>query len=105
MQLGRWGGVVRHCSPHGYVVDQLATNCDFDLIPTQRDAWLAEIQLLHLQLNGANGSIFFEFNIPRMGRRIDVALVVGPVVFTVEFKVTAWIERRSHEPEMASAAD
>ena len=31
--------------------------------------------------------IFFEFNIPRMGRRIDVVLVIGPVVFAIEFKV------------------
>jgi len=28
-----------------------------------------------------------EFNIPRMGRRIDAVLVVGPVVFVIEFKV------------------
>src|SRR4029450_7879933 len=33
------------------------------------------------------GSIFFEFNIPRMGRRIDVVLVIGAVVFAIEFKV------------------
>src|SRR5204863_1267903 len=36
---------------------------------------------------GLAGSIFFEFNIPRMGRRIDVVLVIGPVVFAIEFKV------------------
>ncbi len=28
-----------------------------------------------------------EFSIPRMGRRIDVVLLIGPVVFAVEFKV------------------
>src|SRR5438132_11263091 len=69
------------------VLGQLAFNCDFALIPTQRDAWLAQIEFLRSQLTGLSGSIFFEFNIPRMGRRIDVVLVIGPVVFAIEFKV------------------
>src|SRR5438105_3131246 len=69
------------------VLGQLAFNCDFALIPTQRDAWLAQIEFLQSQLQGFSGSIFFEFNIPRMGRRIDVVLVVGAVVFAIEFKV------------------
>src|ERR1700720_1939539 len=63
------------------VVGQLARNCEFALIPTQRDAWLAQIEFLRSQLIGLSGSIFFEFNIPRMGRRIDVVLVIGPIVF------------------------
>ena len=66
------------------VLGQLAFNCDFALIPTQRDAWLAQIEFLRLQLRGLSGSIFFEFNIPRMGRRIDVVLVIGPVIFAIK---------------------
>jgi Schlafen group 3, DNA/RNA helicase domain len=69
------------------VLGQLAANCTFALLPTQRDAWLAQIELLRPQLGGLSGSIFFEFNIPRMGRRIDVVLLIGPVVFTLEFKI------------------
>jgi len=69
------------------VLGQLTTNCDFALIPTQRDAWLAEIEILRLQLKGVEGSVFFEFNIPRMGRRVDVVLLIGSVVFPLEFKV------------------
>jgi hypothetical protein len=69
------------------VLGQLTTNCDFALIPTQRDAWIAQIQILRSQLAGMSGSVFFEFNIPRMGRRVDVILVIGPVVFALEFKV------------------
>jgi hypothetical protein len=69
------------------VLGQLAFDCDFALIPTQRDAWLAQSELLRPQLEGLSGSIFFEFNIPRMGRRIDVVLIIGPVVFAIEFKV------------------
>src|SRR5438874_1289358 len=69
------------------ILGQLAFNCDFALIPTQRDAWLAQIEFLRARLAGLSGTIFFEFNIPRMGRRIDVVLVIGPVVFAIEFKV------------------
>src|SRR5436309_13314731 len=69
------------------VLGQLEFNCEFALIPTQRDAWLAQIEFLRSQLTGLSGSIFFEFNIPRMGRRIDVVLIIGPVVFAIEFKV------------------
>ncbi len=69
------------------VIGHLSTNGTFALLPTQRDAWLAQIELLRDHLVGLTGSIFFEFNIPRMGRRIDVVLVIGTVVFAVEFKV------------------
>jgi hypothetical protein len=48
---------------------------------------LAEIEFLQSKLSDLAGSIFFEFNIPRMGRRIDVVLVIGSVIFAVEFKV------------------
>ena len=69
------------------VLGRLTANCDFALIPTQRDAWMAQVQFLRSQLAGLSGSIFLEFNIPRMGRRIDAVLLVGPVVFAIEFKV------------------
>ena len=33
------------------------------------------------------GRIFFEYSIPRMGRRIDVVLIIKNVIFVLEFKV------------------
>jgi hypothetical protein len=69
------------------VLGEVTANCDFNLIPTQRDAWRAQIEFLRSKLKALSGSIFFEFNIPRMGRRIDVVLLIGPVVFAIEFKV------------------
>ena len=69
------------------VLGQLTANCNFTLIPTQRDAWLAQIEILRSQLKGMSGAVFFEFNIPRMGRRVDVIVVVGRVVFALEFKI------------------
>jgi hypothetical protein len=53
----------------------------------QRDAWLAQIQSLQTQLKGLEGWIFFEFNIPRMGRRVDVIIVLGSAIYALEFKV------------------
>jgi hypothetical protein len=69
------------------VVGRLATNSDFAVLPAQRDAWLSQIGLLQAQLDGLTGSLFMEFSIPRMGRRIDVVLLIGPIVFVLEFKV------------------
>lgn len=65
----------------------LAGNTDFALIQTQRDAWVAEIEILQEILKSFEGSIYFEYSIPRMGRRIDVVLLIGPVIFVLEFKV------------------
>src|SRR4029078_11251746 len=64
-------------------------NGDFALLPTQRDAWIVQLKVLSVALEGLNGGLFLEFNIPRMGRRIDAGVLVGPVVFAVEFKVGA----------------
>ena len=69
------------------IVGQLTLNSSFDIDRSQAAAWLTEIELLQSKLSDLAGSIFFEFNIPRMGRRIDVVLVIGPVIFAVEFKV------------------
>jgi len=69
------------------IVGRLATNNEFALVGTQRDAWLAQIGLLKGSLIGLSGSLLLEFNIPRIGRRIDVVLLIGPVVFVIEFKV------------------
>jgi len=69
------------------ILEQLVTNNDFTLISTQRDTWLFQIDYLRQALAGLSGAIYFEFNIPRMGRRIDVVLLIGPVVFVIEFKV------------------
>jgi hypothetical protein len=69
------------------ILGLLAANGYFSLISTQRDAWIAEINLLRTSLDGLAGFLFLEFSIPRMGRRIDAVILVGPVVFVVEFKV------------------
>jgi hypothetical protein len=69
------------------IVGQLTLNSSFDIDKSQAAAWLTEIEFLRSKLSDLVGSIFFEFNIPRMGRRIDVVLVIGPLILAVEFKV------------------
>ncbi|BBE49684.1 hypothetical protein OYT1_ch0108 [Ferriphaselus amnicola] len=69
------------------VLGKLSRNNDFALIHTQRDAWVAQIDILNSILDGREGSIYFEYSIPRMGRRIDAVLLIGPVIFVIEFKV------------------
>lgn len=54
---------------------------------SQINAWDEQIKILKSTLVGYQGKIYFEFSIPRMGRRIDVVLVIGAVVFVLEFKV------------------
>lgn len=77
------------------IVGTLVSNSEFTILPTQRDAWIAQISILTTSLNGIDGNIFLEFNIPRMGKRIDTVIIVGPVVFAVEFKVGETIFDRS----------
>lgn len=55
--------------------------------PTQKGAWLEEIHILKELLKDREGRIYFEYAIPRMGKRIDVVLLIGPVLFILEFKV------------------
>jgi hypothetical protein len=69
------------------ILGELARNGSFALLETQRDAWVGQIEFLRAQLDGYDGAIFFEFSIPRMGRRIDAVLLIGGIVFVVEFKV------------------
>jgi len=65
----------------------LSANNGFSLEQTQRDAWIYQINLLQNTLNGYSGAIYFEFSIPRMGKRIDVLLIIKSIIFILEFKV------------------
>src|SRR5438045_1799888 len=45
------------------VLGLLTSNCAFSLMPTQRDAWLLQLDLLRAHLRGLAGAVFLEFNI------------------------------------------
>ncbi len=72
-----------------FVLGKLVEASSFGIEPTQRDAWLSQIQILkHVLLPSLPaGTVYFEYTVPRLGKRIDVVLLLGPVLFVVEFKV------------------
>lgn len=69
------------------IIGRLTSHSDFDVVREQTEAWLSQIALLKVQLAHFTGVLLLEFNIPRMGRRIDAVVIAGPVVFVIEFKV------------------
>ena len=61
-----------------------------DALTTTREAWKAEIAILKRALipySGLNGRLVFEYDIPRLGKRIDAVLLLCGIVFCLEFKV------------------
>ena len=69
------------------ILGKLTKSNEFNLEQSQRNAWIEEIDILHKVLSSYQGHIYFEYSIPRMGQRIDVVVLIGPVIFVLEFKV------------------
>lgn len=73
-----------------HILGVLTTHHSFALDLLQRNAWRFQIQLfrkiLALEPN-LPAHLFFEFAIPRMGKRVDVVLAHRGVIFVLEFKV------------------
>lgn len=69
------------------VVGEITLLNQFDSTLNQNHSWVAEIHCLKEALQGLQGSIFFEFSIPRMGKRIDTLVIIEGVIFVIEFKV------------------
>ncbi|MEZ4333067.1 MAG: DUF2075 domain-containing protein [Myxococcota bacterium] len=63
--------------------------------PEQVEAWEVQIELLKEWLKDIAGSIYIEFAIPRMGRRVDTILLMSGLVLVIEFKVGATTFDRS----------
>lgn len=66
-----------------------SADAGFPVDPAQLSAWTQQIEILQKALQGKEGKIYFEYSIPRMGRRIDVVLIIEHVIFVLEFKVGA----------------
>ena len=69
------------------ILGELADNNEFATEQAQKDAWKFQIKYLQNLLVWHTGSIYFEYAIPRMGKRIDVLLIIKSIIFVVEFKV------------------
>ena len=54
------------------------------------ESWSNEIEIMRKTLlpwKFENGQIIFEYDIPRLGKRIDVVLLLRGIIFCIEFKV------------------
>ena len=72
------------------LLGRLASRLPFAMEPSQRSAW--EYQINHLREIAAGlppARFFMEFLIPRMGRRADLIVLVGGIIFVVEYKLGA----------------
>jgi hypothetical protein len=74
-------------TPPDQILGEMVQRHGFDLNESQRDAWLEQTHILQDALSSLRGSIYLEFSIPRMGRRIDAVLLINSVIFVIEFKI------------------
>jgi len=74
--------------PDASILGKLTMNhSNRSLEDLQINAWRKQIIILKNQLQEINGKIYFEFAIPRMGKRVDNIIIINDVAFIVEFKV------------------
>lgn len=69
------------------ILGKLTSANNFNTDKLQVDAWLHGIEILKDILLPYEGTIYFEYSIPRMGRRIDTVLLIDSVIFVLEFKI------------------
>jgi hypothetical protein len=65
-------------------------------------SWVEEINILKTALAdyAGRGSVYFEYNIPRMGRRADVIALIDGVVLVMEFKTSEQKFTRASEVQV-----
>jgi hypothetical protein len=75
-------------APQG-ILGALAERSTFSVDLSQRDAWLEQISILQRVLPpyAEEGTLYFEYTVPRLGKRIDVLALIRHVIFVIEFKV------------------
>ncbi len=69
------------------IIGTITLSNQFDSTVLQNKSWEQQIPILKQALNDFDGTIFFEFSIPRMGKRVDTIVIINNVVFVIEFKV------------------
>lgn len=88
-----------------YIIGLMITNSHGNLMTTTRESWESEISIMKSTLNQLNvheGQIIFEYDIPRLGKRIDVVLLLKGIIFCLEFKVG---ESKIHEEDIDQVLD
>lgn len=74
-------------TPADEVLGALARASSFSDEVDQKRAWTEEIRLLRTALEGFDGWLYLEFDIPRLGSRVDAVVITGAAVIPIEFKV------------------
>lgn len=70
------------------IVGALTLASQHDINDETTQSWVEEIETLHeaLALYAGRGSLYLEYNIPRMGRRADAIVLIDGIVFVLEYK-------------------
>lgn len=69
------------------ILGKLAGGSGLPIDGAQIGAWTQQIALLKTALAGVDGSLFLEFDVPRLGSRIDSVVIAKSAVVPIEFKV------------------
>lgn len=74
--------------PDSSILGELTANhSNRTLEELQVNAWQKQISIFKNQLTEFEGQIYFEFVIPRMGKRVDNIVIINNTAFIIEFKV------------------
>ena len=86
------------------IIGELTLASQHDINDETSSSWVEEIDTLKEALApfSGNGSVYFEYNIPRMGRRADVVAVIDGIVFVLEYKTA---EQKFHRDAMVQVWD
>lgn len=70
------------------IVGKLTGSSQHDINKKTSSSWKEEIKSLKEALKdySGRGSIYLEYNIPRMGRRVDAIVLIDGIVFILEYK-------------------
>ncbi len=69
------------------ILGKLIDESGFGSVVEQNSAWIEQMLILKESLKCIEGQVYFEYSIPRMGRRVDVVLIIQSVLFVLEFKI------------------
>lgn len=86
------------------IIGELTLASQHDINEETSSSWVEEIDTLKDALApfSGHGSVYFEYNIPRMGRRADVVAVIDGIVFVLEYKTA---EQKFHRDAMVQVWD
>lgn len=86
------------------IVGKLTLASQHDVNDETSRSWVEEIETLKTSLSAYTdkGSVYFEYNIPRMGRRADVIVVINGIIFVLEYKTS---EQKFHRDAMIQVWD